>query len=87
MSEHGLWQGVLYLQRMRAVARRFGYGGLGALAVLVATGWAMAHCRRAILLASPAIVWFGLELVRYDAAAAIVSRANLPSASSGSPSG
>lgn len=28
--------------RMRAVARRFGYGSLGALGVLVATGWAMA---------------------------------------------
>jgi uncharacterized membrane protein len=71
MSEHGLWQGVLYLhvlamaffvggqlvfaiavvpveraapdrERMRAIARRFGYGSLCALAVLVATGWAMA---------------------------------------------
>jgi putative copper export protein len=29
-------------ERMRAVARRFGYGSLIALAVLVATGWAMA---------------------------------------------
>lgn len=28
--------------RMRAVARRFGYGSLVALGVLVATGWAMA---------------------------------------------
>ncbi|HET9153065.1 MAG TPA: hypothetical protein VFN85_02995 [Solirubrobacterales bacterium] len=28
--------------RMRAVARRFGYGSLAALGVLVATGWAMA---------------------------------------------
>lgn len=28
--------------RMRAVARRFGYGSLGALAVLIATGWALA---------------------------------------------
>src|SRR5215469_6623884 len=71
MSEHDLWQGVLYLhllamaffvggqlvfgvavvpilrtdpdrERMRAVARRFGYGSLIALGVLVATGWAMA---------------------------------------------
>lgn len=73
MSEHELWQGVLYLHllamaffvggqlvfgiavvpilrsdpdpertRMRAVARRFGYGSLVALGVLVATGWAMA---------------------------------------------
>jgi uncharacterized membrane protein len=29
-------------ERMRAIARRFGYGSLGALAVLVVTGWAMA---------------------------------------------
>ncbi|MGE5408551.1 MAG: hypothetical protein ACM3NV_08055 [Syntrophothermus sp.] len=29
-------------QRMRAIARRFGYGSLGALGVLLATGWAMA---------------------------------------------
>jgi uncharacterized membrane protein len=29
-------------ERMRAVARRFGYGSLFALGVLVATGWAMA---------------------------------------------
>ncbi len=29
-------------QRMRGVARRFGYGSLVALGVLVATGWAMA---------------------------------------------
>lgn len=129
MSEHDLWQGVLYLHllamaffvggqlvfgiavvpilradpdpertRMRAVARRFGYGSLVALGVLVATGWAMAsHChlfssstlqwklglvalvvgltlvhlrfpklhvlQGAILLASLAIVWLGLELV------------------------
>ena len=71
MSEHDLWQAVLYLhvlsmaffvggqlvfgiavvpvlrgdpdrERMRAIARRFGYGSLVALAVLVATGWAMA---------------------------------------------
>jgi uncharacterized membrane protein len=28
--------------RMRAVARRFGYGSLAALAVLLVTGWAMA---------------------------------------------
>lgn len=85
-------------ERMRAVARRFGYGSLIALAVLVASGWAMAshyhlfgsstlqwklglvavvialtllHLRwpklhalqAAILLASLAIVWLGLELV------------------------
>src|SRR5215213_10241104 len=84
--------------RMRAVARRFGYGSLAALGVLLVTGWAMAshedlwnsstlqwklglvaavivltivHLRRpklpalqaAILLASLAIVWLGLELV------------------------
>ena len=73
MSEHDLWQGVLYLHllamaffvggqlvfgiavvpilrsdpdpertRMRAVARRFGYGSLVALGVLIVTGWAMA---------------------------------------------
>jgi uncharacterized membrane protein len=83
--------------RMRGVARRFGYGSLAALAVLVVTGWAMAshfglwdsstlqwklglvalviglallHLRLpklhalqgAILLASLAIVWLGLEL-------------------------
>jgi uncharacterized membrane protein len=29
-------------ERMRAVARRFGYGSLAALATLVVTGWAMA---------------------------------------------
>ncbi|HVO53251.1 MAG TPA: hypothetical protein VMT37_02455 [Solirubrobacterales bacterium] len=29
-------------ERMRAVARRFGYGSLAALAVLLVTGWAMA---------------------------------------------
>lgn len=127
MSEHDLWQAVLYLhllamaffvggqlvfgiavvpvlrgdpdrERMRAIARRFGYGSLIALGVLVATGWALAshydlfgsstlqwklglvalvigltllHLRRpklhalqmAILLASLAIVWLGLELV------------------------
>jgi len=28
--------------RMRAVARRFGYGSLAALGILVVTGWAMA---------------------------------------------
>jgi uncharacterized membrane protein len=84
-------------ERMRGIARRFGYGSLVALGVLVATGWAMAshfglwdsstlqwklglvavvigltivHLRRpklhalqaAILLASLAIVWLGLEL-------------------------
>jgi putative copper export protein len=83
--------------RMRAVARRFGYGSLIALGVLILTGWAMAshyglwdsstlqwklglvvlvvglallHLRlpklhalqSAILLASLAIVWLGLEL-------------------------
>ncbi|HVT00282.1 MAG TPA: hypothetical protein VHE08_07180 [Solirubrobacterales bacterium] len=83
--------------RMRAVARRFGYGSLAALAVLIATGWAMAshfqlwdsstlhwklalvalvillalgHLRwarvhalqGAILLASLAIVWLGVQL-------------------------
>ena len=84
-------------ERMRAVARRFGFGSLVALGVLVVTGWAMAshydlfgsstlqwklglvalvagltllHLRwprlhalqGAILLASLAIVWLGLEL-------------------------
>ena len=84
-------------ERMRGIARRFDYGSLAALGVLVATGWAMAshyelwdsstlqwklglvvlvagltllHLRRpklhalqgAILLASLAIVWLGLEL-------------------------
>lgn len=84
--------------RMRGVARRFGYGSLAALGVLVVTGWAMAshyhlwgsstlqwklglvalvvaltllHLRLprlhalqgAILLASLAIVWLGLELI------------------------
>lgn len=84
-------------ERMRAIARRFGYGSLVALGVLIVTGWAMAshddlfgsptlqwklglvgvvvaltllHLRRpklhalqaAILLASLAIVWLGLEL-------------------------
>ena len=129
MSEHDLWQAVLYLHllamaffvggqlvfglavvpvlrgdpdpertRMGGVARRFGYGSLAALGVLLLTGWAMAthydlwdsstlqwklalvaavvaltivHLRRpklhilqaAILLASLAIVWLGLELV------------------------
>lgn len=29
-------------ERMRAIARRFGYGSLGALGVLIITGWAMA---------------------------------------------
>ena len=127
MSDHDIWQAVLYLHllamaffvggqlvfgiavvpilrddadrtRMRAVARRFGYGSLIALGVLVLTGWAMAshyelwgsstlqwklglvglvialalaHLRwpklhalqGAILLASLAIVWLGLDLV------------------------
>jgi uncharacterized membrane protein len=84
-------------ERMRGIARRFGYGSLVALGVLVLTGWAMAshydlwdsstlqwklglvalvvgltllHLGRpklhalqgAILLASLAIVWLGLEL-------------------------
>lgn len=84
-------------ERMRGIARRFGYGSLVALGVLVLTGWAMAshydlwssstlqwklglvgfvvaltllHLRRprlhalqaAILLASLAIVWLGLDL-------------------------
>ncbi|HKZ13351.1 MAG TPA: hypothetical protein VJL81_05855 [Solirubrobacterales bacterium] len=84
-------------ERLRAVARRFGYGSLGALLVLVLTGWALAshfhlwdsstlhwklalvvlvialvlvHLRRpkvhalqgAILLASLAIVWLGIQL-------------------------
>ncbi|HET9677413.1 MAG TPA: hypothetical protein VFP21_07925 [Solirubrobacterales bacterium] len=84
-------------ERMRSIARRFGYGSLAALGVLVATGSAMAshfglwdsstlqwklglvvlvigltlvHLRLpklhalqgAILLASLAIVWLGLEL-------------------------
>jgi uncharacterized membrane protein len=83
--------------RMRGIARRFGYGSLIALGVLIVTGWAMAshyelwdsstlewklalvalvvvltlvHLQRpklhalqgAILLASLAIVWLGLEL-------------------------
>src|SRR6476660_1117148 len=29
-------------ERMRAVARRFGFGSLAALALLIATGWALA---------------------------------------------
>ncbi len=84
-------------ERMRGIARRFGYGSLIALGVLAVTGWAMAshydlwdsptlrwklglvvlvvgltllHLRlprlhalqAAILLASLAIVWLGLEL-------------------------
>jgi uncharacterized membrane protein len=84
-------------ERMRGIARRFGYGSLIALGVLVVTGWAMAshyhlwhsstlqwklglvvavialtliHLKRpklhalqgAVLLASLAIVWLGLEL-------------------------
>jgi uncharacterized membrane protein len=73
MSEHDLWQAVLYLHllamaffvggqlvfglavvpalrsdpdpertRMRGIARRFGYGSLAALGVLLVTGWGMA---------------------------------------------
>lgn len=84
-------------ERLRAIARRFGYGSLGALLVLVLTGWALAshfhlwasttlhwklalvvlvivlalaHLRwakvhalqAAILLASLAIVWLGIQL-------------------------
>jgi uncharacterized membrane protein len=84
-------------ERMRAVARRFGYGSAAALLVLIVTGWAMAshfnlfgdptlqwklalvaivvaltilHLRlprmhflqAAILLATLAIVWLGLDL-------------------------
>ncbi|HTT94231.1 MAG TPA: hypothetical protein VMF55_06130 [Solirubrobacterales bacterium] len=84
-------------ERLRAVARRFGYGSLGALVVLVLSGWALAshfrlwdsstlhwklalvvlvialalaHLRwakvhalqGAILLASLAIVWLGIQL-------------------------
>jgi uncharacterized membrane protein len=86
-------------ERLRGIARRFGYGSLVALAVLLATGIAMAshyelwdsgtlqaklglvglvfaltlaHLRyprahvlqAAILLATLAIVWLGLDLVR-----------------------
>ncbi|HEX6116641.1 MAG TPA: hypothetical protein VFY99_06035 [Solirubrobacterales bacterium] len=86
-------------ERLRAIARRFGYGSLVALAVLLATGIAMAshfglwddgtlqaklalvalvlvltvaHLRfprlhvlqGAILIATLAIVWLGLDLVR-----------------------
>lgn len=71
MSEHDLWQGILYLHllamtffvggqlfvgiavvpvmrldpdraRLRAIVRRFGYGSLAALLVLLATGVALA---------------------------------------------
>lgn len=71
MSEHDLWQAVLYVhllamaffvggqlvfgiavvpilredpdrERMRAVARRFGYGSIAALGLLIVSGWAMA---------------------------------------------
>lgn len=71
MSEHDLWQGVLYVhllsmaffvggqlvfgiavvpvlrqdpdrEPMRAVARRFGYGSIAALGLLIVSGWAMA---------------------------------------------
>ncbi|HYQ78559.1 MAG TPA: hypothetical protein VEP91_05545 [Solirubrobacterales bacterium] len=84
-------------ERMRAIARRFGYGSLVALGVLLVTGWALAshyelwdsstlqwklalvaavvgltivHLQRpklhmlqaAILLASLAVVWLGVEL-------------------------
>jgi uncharacterized membrane protein len=84
-------------ENLRAIARRFGYGSLGALVVLVLTGWALAshfhlwdsstlhwklalvglvivlalaHLRwakahalqGAILLASLAIAWLGVQL-------------------------
>lgn len=39
--------------RMRAVARRFGYGSLVALGVLLVTGWAMASCLARDRLAGP----------------------------------
>jgi uncharacterized membrane protein len=90
-------RGSVDREPMRAIARRFGYGSLVALGVLIVTGWAMAshydlfgdstlqlklalvglvvalavaHLRwprahllqAAILLASLAIVWLGLEL-------------------------
>ena len=71
MSEHDLWQSVLYVhllsmaffvggqlvfgiavvpvlrqdpdrEPMRAVARRFGYGSIAALGLLIVSGWAMA---------------------------------------------
>jgi uncharacterized membrane protein len=71
LSEHDLWQAVLYVhllsmaffvggqlvfglavvpvlrqdsdsERMRAVARRFGYGSVAALGLLIVSGWAMA---------------------------------------------
>ena len=35
-------RGAADRERMRAVARRFGYGSLAALGILIATGWAMA---------------------------------------------
>lgn len=84
MSEHDLWQGVLYLhllamaffvggqlvfgiavvpilredpdrERMRAIARRFGFGSLIALGVLILSGWAMAvHYD---LFGSPTLQW------------------------------
>ena len=37
-----LLRGAEDRERLRAIARRFGYGSLGALLVLVLTGWALA---------------------------------------------
>jgi uncharacterized membrane protein len=37
-----LMRGDADRDRLRAVARRFGYGSLAALAILILTGWAMA---------------------------------------------
>lgn len=42
-------------ERMRAVARRFGYGSLGALGVLILSGWAMAS--HYDLFSSPTLQW------------------------------
>jgi uncharacterized membrane protein len=42
-------------ERLRAVARRFGYGSLGALVVLILTGWAMASHFQ--LWDSPTLQW------------------------------
>jgi hypothetical protein len=78
---------------MRGIARRFGYGSLVALVIALALLQLyrpkLHALQGAILLTSLVIVWLGLELAteaQLDAAA-IVSRANLLSASSGSPSG